>query len=245
MAVRTRTSFLATGLVVALAACGGDDDGGVTVIDAAPIDAPIDAAIDAPPVCNAPSMVCAGECTDVTSNEQYCGDCNTACSGGEVCTASLCDCAEIEIPANPSFFMAQISNQLPGATLGIGPMSSGVGIDILVVAHATTGTVEDQAYVLDGNNLGTPPFAAYGYDIDLNNNFTPAAAYYATSGTLVFTKICPAVGGGMAGFEGTLTNATFQAVDSIMNPVIVPKGCFIGPVTTVTFSYGDVSCTNQ
>lgn len=244
MAVRTRTSLLTTGLVAALAACGGDDDGGPVVIDAPPIDAPIDAAIDAPPVCNAPNMVCAGECTDVTSNEQFCGNCTTACTGGEVCTDSLCACAEITIPAQPSFFMAQISNQLPGATLGIGPMAAGVGIDILVVAHATTGTVENQPYVLTGENLGTPPFAAYGYDLDLNN-FTPAAAYYATSGTLTFTKICPAAGQQMAGFEGTLTDATFQAVDSIQNPVIVPDGCSIGPVASVTFSYGDVSCTNQ
>ena len=49
---------------IALAACGGGGDDTVVVVDAtidAPIDAAIDAAIDAPPVCNAPNMVCGGQ----------------------------------------------------------------------------------------------------------------------------------------------------------------------------------------
>ena len=129
MAVRTRTFFICATLAT-LMACGSDgDDDAVTVVDAPPpIDATVDAPIDAM-VCNAPNMVCAGVCTDVTSDNQFCGDCETSCSGGTVCQSSSCQCVDITIPSNPSFFMPMISNQLPGAILGIGPLSSGVGVD--------------------------------------------------------------------------------------------------------------------
>lgn len=242
----TRTLFLCA--TFTLIACGGGDDDGVTVVDAPPpIDAPVDAAIDAF-VCNPPNMTCAGACVDTQSSNEFCGDCNTACSGGTYCETGDCVCADITIPAEPSFFMPMLNDQLPGARIGIGPIGSGTGIDILVIAHPTSGTIEGMAYPLDGDSPGTPPFAAYGYDLDLNT-FEPAAAYYATSGTLTFTKICPVNGSNNGGFSGTLTNAVFQAVDSIQNPVIVPDGCTINrdgsAVASVTFSYGDVSCTNQ
>ena len=149
MAVCTRTSlfFMTTGVLAVLSACGGDDDGGVTVVDAA-TDAAIDAIpIDAPPVCNAPSMVCGGVCTDVTSSEEFCGNCTTACAGGELCGpvkgVPTCECAEIAIIPEPPIFGSMLIDQIPGLTLGLGPTAGAEGIDLIVVGHAVTGTVVD------------------------------------------------------------------------------------------------------
>jgi hypothetical protein len=240
MAVCTRTSLIATGLIAALAACGGDDDGGVTVIDAPAIDAPIDAAIDAPPVCNAPNMVCGGECTDVTSNEQYCGDCNTACPGGEVCTTSTCACAPAFVPANPQGLFTMMFEQL-GLSIGISVYGAST-TNILLGGISVANTEENTPYTVSPD-VGTPPFIAAGYNVDLGTQ-TADAAYYATAGTLTFTKICPPSSPGGAGYSGTLTNATFSAVEGLTNPVIVQDGCTFD-VASVTFSFGDVSCTNQ
>ncbi|MBL8623833.1 MAG: hypothetical protein JNK64_21165 [Myxococcales bacterium] len=230
---------------ISLAACGGGGDDTVVVVDAAidaPIDAAIDAGIDAPPVCNAPNMVCGGQCTDVTTSEQFCGNCTTACSGGQVCESSACVCAtDITIPASPSFFMPMVQSQ-GGLTLGIGPML-GNTVDVLVVGKAGADVAVNTPHTLSGASLGTPPFAAFGYDVNISTQ-TASAAYYATSGTLTFTKICLAdsMTGQQAGFAGTLTNATFSAVDSLMNPVLVPGGCTFDVTGTVTFSFGNVTC---
>lgn len=233
---------------IALAACGGGGDDTVVVVDAAidaPIDAAIDAGIDAPPVCNAPNMVCGGQCTDVTTSEQFCGDCNTACTGGQVCEGGDCACAtDITIPANPSFAFSQLQNQ-GGLTIGIGVLADAT-VNVLVVGKAGADVAINTPHTLSGASLGTPPFAAFGYDVDIGS-MTASAAYYATEGTLTFTKICLAdsMTGQQAGFAGTLTNAAFSAVDSLMNPVLVPGGCRIpttGTIASVTFSYGNVTC---
>ncbi|MBK9032617.1 MAG: hypothetical protein IPL61_15110 [Myxococcales bacterium] len=240
----SRTNALVLVCAGALAACGGGGDDQVVVVDAA-IDAPIDAAIDAaPPVCAPPNMMCGTDCVNVTSSEAFCGDCMTACSGGQVCTNSACGCAAgLTIPASPTFFMPQINaGLLPGATLGIGPYL-GATIDLLVVGRVTADVAVNTPNTLSGANLGTPPFAAFGYDID-TASMLPAAAYYATAGTLTFTKICleDTATGQQPGFSGTLTAATFSAVDSITNPVLVPGGCTFSVPGTVTFTFGDVSC---
>ncbi len=233
---------------IALAACGGGGDDTVVVVDAtidAPIDAAIDAAIDAPPVCNAPNMVCGGQCTDVTTSEEFCGDCTTACSGGQICEGGDCACAaDISIPATPSFFMPMVQAQ-GGLTIGIGPML-GNTVDILVVGKAGADVAVNTPHVLTGASLGTPPFAAFGYDVNISTQ-TASAAYYATEGTLTFTKICLAdsMTGQQAGFSGTLTNVAFSAVDSLMNPVLVPGGCrfpLMGTIPSVSFSFGNTTC---
>ena len=221
---------------IALAACGGGGDDTVVVVDAT---------IDAPPVCNAPNMVCGGQCTDVTTSEEFCGDCTTACSGGQICEGGDCACAaDISIPATPSFFMPMVQAQ-GGLTIGIGPML-GNTVDILVVGKAGADVAVNTPHVLTGASLGTPPFAAFGYDVNISTQ-TASAAYYATEGTLTFTKICLAdsMTGQQAGFSGTLTNVAFSAVDSLMNPVLVPGGCrfpLMGTIPSVSFSFGNTTC---
>lgn len=68
----------------------------VPVTPDAPVstDAGVDATTDAPltpdaPVCAAPSKVCDGTCTDVTSDPQDCGTCGHVCASG-ICTAGVC-----------------------------------------------------------------------------------------------------------------------------------------------------------
>lgn len=243
-------TILAASFVLVACGGGGDDTAAVdaAAIDATEIDAPIDARqIDAPPACNAPSMVCDGDCIDVTTNEQFCGDCDTSCTGGTVCTSSSCACADITVSTNPSFVFENVSDSnVPGATVGIGAYFAST-IDALVIGRVTADTQINTPHTLSGGTVGTPPFAAFGYDID-PSSMTASAAYYATAGTLTFTKICLTTAGGqMAGFSGTLSGAVLEAVDSLQNPVLVPGGCRIplnAPATlpTITFSYGNVSC---
>lgn len=242
----TRTLFLCA--TFTLIACGGGDDDGVTVVDAPPpIDAPVDAAIDAF-VCNPPNTTCAGQCVDTTSSEDFCGDCNTACRGSQTCETSACACVDISVPAAPQLFMAMLIDDVPGLTVGAGGVFDQT-IDAFVVGLATTGTVEGMAYPLSANSVGTPPFAAYGYNLD-TSTFEPAAAYYATSGTVTFTKICVGANDAIIGFSATVADAVFQEVSGgLTNPTLVENGCTIGttamPVTSVSVSYGDVSCANQ
>jgi hypothetical protein len=242
MNLRASVSALITMFAVAACGGGGSGDDIVTVVDAA-VDAAPDARIDAPPpVCNPPNMMCGTECVDVTSSEDFCGNCMTSCSGGQVCNASVCACAaNITVPANPMFAFSQVQ----GA--GMSTIAFGLIIgnpnNVLVVGRDTADTAVNMPHTLSGMSLGTPPFAAFGYDVDIGS-MTVSAAYYATAGTLTFTKICleDTMTGQMAGFSGTLTGATFSAVDSLMNPVIVPGGCTFSVPGTVTFSYGNTSC---
>lgn len=210
--------------LTALAACSGDDGGPVVLVDARPIDAPqIDAA-----ACS--GMVCDGTCVDTSLDEQHCGNCTTVCEAGKTCQASTCMCAPSFLPATPSFVQQQLNTTLlPGATLGIGGMLNST-IDALVVGYPTATVRVNQPYNLSGQTLGAPPFVAAGYDLDLMS-FTPAASFYATSGTLTFTAVCA------GGFEGTLTNAHFVAVEGLMNPTLVPNGCAFD-LASLSFSYG-------
>ncbi len=246
MACTVRTSlastFIALAAALALGACGGDDT--VTVTDAA-VDAEIDAPIDAPPaVCNPPNMMCGSECVDTRTSEAFCGNCTTQCAGGQECRNSACNCVAAFVPANPTFLQEFLDDsQVPGTTVGIGAFL-GSAINALVVGRLTAGTAEDTPYTLGEGTLGTPPFLAAGYDVNAQT-FEITAAFYATAGTITFTKICPNDGAGNAGgFSGTATDVTFSAVEGIMNPVLIPDGCSF-TVATVSFSYGDVSCTNK
>ena len=230
--VSSRGPWLALGLVAAsvtlsAAACGGGDDG------ATPVDAKLDAAIDAgidAPTCGA--STCGGAQADTCVDETHCGNCATACDPGQACQAGDCACPPPFVPAMPSFIQQQINTTtLPGATLGLGGMLDAT-IDALVVGYPTATVQTNHAYDLSMGTPGTPPFAAVGYDLDLQT-LTPSASFYATAGTLTFTRICA------AGFEGTLTGAHFVAVAGLMNPTLVPNGCAFD-VPTITFAYGDV-----
>jgi hypothetical protein len=247
MSLLMRHVFVSSFALAAICSCGGGGSD-IVVIDAA-IDATpvvVDAAIDGPTqACAPPMMMCGPDCSDTTTDERYCGNCATSCVGGQVCTNSTCACAVgLTIPSSPSFFMEQLSTALPGATIGIGPYF-GSTIDALVVGRTTADTAINTPHTLDGTNLGTPPFVAFGYDIDIATRM-PSAAYYATAGTLTFTKICLADAGTgqMAGFSGTLSGATFTAVEGLMNPVLVPGGCSFNVAGPVAFTYGNVTCSN-
>lgn len=243
MIARLAAPFLVATLC---AACSGGDNP-ITVVDAA-ADAPVDAAVsvDAPvATCTAPNMMCGAECVDTSTDERFCGNCTTACMGGQVCTQSRCGCATgIQIPAMPSFLLNQVQVQ-GGLRVGIGAYAD-AEIDVLLVG-VDVDTMVGMPYTLSGTDLGTPPFAGFGYDVDIATQM-PSAAYYATAGTLTFTKICPAVtGGSNGGFTGTLAGAQFTAVSSLQNPTIDPTGCMIpGPgepaLPTISFSIGDTSC---
>lgn len=217
-------ALLTAGAVAALAAACSGDDGPAVLVDAA-VDAP---SIDAS-TCN--GMVCGGECLDTSTDEQHCGGCTTVCDPGQACQAGMCECPPSFVPANPVFLQQQVdATILQGATLGIGGMLNST-IDALIVAYPTKGVQVDHDYTLSGASLGTPPFVAAGYDVDLQT-FMPAAAFYATGGTLRFDTVCA------TGFSGTLRNGHFVAVAGIMNPTLEPNGCAFD-VPMITFAYGD------
>ena len=142
-----------------------------------------------------------------------------------------------DVPAAPNFVQQQIdATLLPGATLGIGGMLNST-IDAIIVAYPTATVQVNHNYDLAGATAGTPPFVAAGYDINLDN-FTPSASFYATRGTLRFTKVCA------DGFAGTLTSGHFVAVMGLMNPTLVPNGCAFD-VPTMAFAYGNACPSPQ
>ena len=235
MAISVRASFTISASLLALAACGGgDDDGAVTPV----VDAGLDAVIDAaPPSCGAGQMLCTGECFDVATDEEHCGNCTTACSGGKACISSNCAC-----PAN--FIQNVSAGQLfaqSGFTAGIGFLPGG-GVTNLLVIAVQDDTAVATDYTLDGSFNG--PLVVAGYDVDLQG-FTASTAYAATTGTLRFAKICKMSSGEVVGMQATLTNVRFSAVEGIMDPTPIPDGCS-QPTTgmnfpSITFSVGDTA----
>ena len=216
-------------LFVTLAACGGDDE--AVAVDAPAVDAPI--AIDAPVAIDAPAcagMVCDTVCYDTMTDEAHCGDCTTACSATQVCLAGNCGCPTITVPAAPSLLQSE-TRTMGANTIGVGGIL-GDTIDALIAGFPTATVQVGAPYTLTGSQ--TPPVVGYGYELDLSTQ-TPRLAYFASSGVVTFTKICP------AGFSGTLTNATFNQVMGLMDPTPVANGCTF-QVTSLTFSFGDVSC---
>jgi hypothetical protein len=181
---------------IALAACGGGGDDTVIVVDAAidaPIDAAIDAAIDAPPVCNAPNMVCGGQCTDVATSEQYLRRLQLpSCAGGHCLRPAATARArrDITIPATPDVHRSRMLQDQGGLTLGIGPRFADVhGRTSSSSARPAPTSRSTPRTPSAARRSATPPFAAFGYDVDIGS-MTASAAYYATEGTLTFTKIC-------------------------------------------------------
>jgi len=228
--IRASGPFAIISCLALAAACGGDDDGGIVtpVVDAA-IDAPIDAA---PPACNAPNMVCAGECVDVTSNEDFCGDCTTQCTGGQTCTSSTCACAPGFVPASVS---SSIVLNMGGISAGIAPLAGAI-TNLAVIGYMSSFNAQvDTDYTLTGALTG--PIAAAGYDVNIQTS-EASVAYVATAGTLRFSQICKDANNALVGLQGTLTGATFSAVEDLFNPVPIPNGCAFDAPATVTFEFG-------
>lgn len=174
---------------------------------------------------------CDGLCVDTTDDKLHCGSCTNECKGGQQCVNSACACPTAFAPTRvtPSG-NDQIRTDIPNAYVAAGPFTSGSGIHIAAVGYARTGTELNRAYTLNADNLGTPPFAGFLYKLDLGT-FNPEAIFYSTAGTLTFTQACD------KGASGTLTNATFKAVESLSNPTIDANACSFS-LLSLTFSIG-------
>ncbi|KAB2906969.1 MAG: hypothetical protein F9K40_05580 [Kofleriaceae bacterium] len=255
--VRTSFASLSTtcafAALLALGACGGDDDG-VTIVDAAP-DAEIDAPIDAPPlVCNAPTMNCGGQCVNTTNDEQFCGNCNTQCPAGQICTTSSCACPTMDVPttitapSNSGGFGIELQETLQLNT-------STISGDALLIGIDPTMTTEGMEYTFSEQTLGTVPAVGWGinFQVDIQNqSFNVDASFAAIEGTVTFTKVCPDMSGGSGfpngGVMGTLSNVKFAAVDGLLTgtPTIVEGGCTLpatGTYETISFTIGNVTCS--
>jgi hypothetical protein len=211
---------------LALAACGNDGGSGA---DAPPLVPVVDAMPPPPDAFVCTQTMCGMDCVDTTTDEFNCGMCGRMCQSGASCTMSDCVCPPSFLPAVlDQGFMEQVTDQFPGAYVALYPFFEGI-VNLAAVGYPMVGTQIGMDYTLT-DQLGTPPFVAAGYNLDIQTQ-TAQAAFYATSGTLNFTTACN------VGATGTLTNATFQAVESITNPVIDPNGCTF-TVDMLTFDIG-------
>ena len=228
-----------------LAACGGGNNNPVLVDSAVPDAIPVPPDAGPPDAC--PLDYCAADnaCTNHDTDEQHCGNCDTACTGGMFCDTGTCACPPAFVPDNPTILQSQAITQIPGELIEFGgyPDAGGGGvIDALASAVYTASSANptqiDTEYPLQlTDQQFEAPFLAAAYNLDLSTNPPTAdAAVYATSGFISFTKICD------GGFEGTAHDVHFDAVDSITNPVIIPDGCSFDVVGPISFSFGDVSC---
>lgn len=232
--------MLLSGLALAAACGGSDDDNGVVVL----IDANTDLTpADGPEVvtCTAPEIDCSGTCTSVVDDELNCGSCGMACTGGAACISSACVCPPGFITANPTLLGASMQS-VATLQIGFGGIVGGAVVNALAVGFPTAlaaELVEDQAYPLNGMISG--PFAAAGYDVN-TSTFVPSAAYAATAGTVTFGRICrDETSMAVVGVSGTIDNATFSSVEGLFNPMLVDGGCsFVAPTgggTRVTFDF--------
>jgi hypothetical protein len=246
-----RISFASLSIVLSfalgLAACGGGDDGAVTIVDAA-TDAAIDAPTDAPPlVCNAPTMNCGGTCVNTTNSEMACGNCTTMCMGGRLCQSSTCTCPTVNVPTTVSAGLPSIAGVFQGVMFGASSFSG----DALIAVADPVATNLNQPYTLTAAALGDLPTIGYAINLDLMG-MTADATFAATEGTLTITDLCQGTAGAFppnGRLAGTLTNVKFSAVDGLLSgtPVITPGGCTIPPtgtIASITFTFGETSCTS-
>ncbi len=249
--VRTSFASLSTtcafAALLALGACGGDDP--VVVADAA-VDAAIDAPVDAPPlVCNPPTMNCGGMCVNTNTSIDFCGNCNTQCQAGQLCTTGNCACPTTDVATS---FTGGLGIGLQ-ATLQLN--TNTLSGNALLIGVDPTMTTENMAYVFSEQNLGTLPNVGYGINLQVmgTSSITVDAAYAAIEGSVTFTKVCPDTSGGggipNGGVMGTLTNVKFAAVDGLLSgtPTIVQGGCTLpmtGTYASISFSLGNVNCSS-
>jgi hypothetical protein len=191
------------------------------------------------PLCTAGQAFCDGACLDVSEDEANCGDCASPCKGGEVCKSSTCDCPDNVVP--PFTLPLGLDQFIPLGifTLGLTPTISLGGINGLLFGFDTSIPLDtdiDLATVA----LGSTAFVGALVGLDLMNNFSIDASYLATAGTIRFTTLCDTE------IEGTLTNATFNGINtSIIDggiPGIDPDGCVV-QVSSLAFHLVTTPCT--
>jgi hypothetical protein len=222
-------SCLVLPALLSLAACGEEaatpDARIIATTDAAPPDAPGPDAF----VCT--QTLCGAECVDTQTDENYCGDCMTACQSGASCTGGECVCPPSFLPSNPPGIGQDMvrGDLLPGSFIALRPFF-GTTLNALAVGYAQMDPVIGTPIDLSTITLGQPPAVGALYNIDINT-FMPEAVYFATAGTLTFETACS------VGASGTLTGATFSAVSGLTNPMIDPNGCSF-MVESLTFSIG-------
>jgi hypothetical protein len=233
------SSLLLIVALSAMGACGNSKsatvDAKIIVVDAKPIDAAPDAFS-----CAAPTTDCSGMCVDTVTDSANCGACGTVCSGGRSCTTSACTCPASFAPATVTAGTNDQHLAQAGTDVSVTLFSDGANIDLALFGYKLTGTdatVLNRAYTLTGTMLGTAPFVALGYKFDLNaflgtRMIKVAGAFYATAGTLTYTKAC------VQGAAGTLTNATFSGIKSLTPPLeLDPNGCSF-TVASMPFTTG-------
>jgi hypothetical protein len=232
-----RGELLLSSAIVAIASLAGCGGGGsnpdavlVHEVDASPPDSsPPDAFVCTMDQC--PGNVC----TDLQTDPEHCGDCDTICQAGAECVTGGCVCPTYDfVPAtltgNP-LGQDMVLNVLAPTLLALTPYIQ-TEIDLFAVGYDPTTTMIGIPYALDGGTVPTPPFVAAAYDVD-PSAMTARAAFVAASGTLVFTRACS------TGVSGTLTDVTFQA-GNLLPPSIDPNGCTF-TLPAITFDIGDTT----
>jgi hypothetical protein len=214
---------------VVAAACG--DDGAPQFIDASIPDAEPPPP-DAPACSGSTPDQCDFGCVNFEEDEATCGDCDTACTGGQYCNSGTCECPPAFVPLSPGFGIQQVNDtQVPGLVIGFGVFNNS-GNHALATVYEAAETAVDMDYLFDEDPQSMPVFGA-GYNVALQGQMpTFDAAFAATEGTIRFTEICD---GGFAGFA---TDVTFSGVESLFNPVIIPGGCEFMVTGQIDFSYG-------
>jgi hypothetical protein len=231
-----------------LAACGddapaGDVDSGITLFDA-----PVVTPDAAPPpdafecsANNCDDECCDNICIDTSADDQNCGACNEACTVGTHCESDgeLVGCGEC-----PESFVPAAIADADGTVLDLRPLADFPAFagfsqfqdpvddsiqDGFGIIYPKTGVVLGQEYPLTVGLSLPVVLAVYDGNLLAQSYDT---AYGATEGTLVFTSATATC------VSGSITGATFAALDSALPPSVAADGCEF-PVADFTFSIGD------
>jgi len=211
---------LALAVALVIPACGGDDP------PAAPADGPpapsSDAAVDGPT-----TTADSGPSTDGNAA------CDPfACQGGAHCMGNACVCPQPFV-TNPLDYSGFVNALVPfqGNLLAARQFSDPhESYDNAIIAGLSmASTQQGTEYTLGGGaNPLTPPFLGVGYNVVIAQPPDADGGFYATSGTITFTRICPPPVPGQpgGGIEAVANNVHFQGIKgSLTAPSIDPQGC--------------------